>query len=312
MRKAVTLAVLGTILTLAWSDAGSACGRRRARLCQPVGPCYLLPLPLAPTPAAAGWEFISPAGNTYRMSHTGEFFASREAPLQGVAALAAAARPVTDDEFTGKERKAAKLSIADAPAETFKTVEDLLATLPADAKMLKHKPPISKAATSQRVPEEQRNVSVTAFLYAASRETDNDFHLIIGGAPDDPERLYMNVEISGLPPAGPAREALRVPRDAFKAFFGEHLPGAGYHRFEPPIPVRVSGSLFYDISHRPGVVGPSDHKPHSSWEIHPVTKIEFLEMQSSAAEPAGRAAGVLDLACGHPTVARRDLLRAAA
>ena len=62
---------------------------------------------------------------------------------------------------------------------------------------------IPTTASSDRVDEEKRNVRVKAFLYAASREDDNDYHLIIGRAPNKPAK-YMTAEISGLPPSGSA------------------------------------------------------------------------------------------------------------
>src|SRR5258708_23755305 len=46
----------------------------------------------------------------------------------------------------------------------------------------------------------QKVVTVTAFLYAASRESDNDFHCIVGRDPSKPAS-YMNVEVSALPPS---------------------------------------------------------------------------------------------------------------
>ena len=91
----------------------------------------------------------------------------------------------------------------------------------------------------------------------------------------------MNSEITGLPLGGPNRERLRVPRQALKDFLGEwHLTigTSAYLRFEDPVPVRVTGSLFYDIDHLPGVVGsfkPPQRVPATAWEIHPITEIVF-------------------------------------
>jgi hypothetical protein len=48
-----------------------------------------------------------------------------------------------------------------------------------------------------------------------------------------------------------------------------------------PILVRVTGSAFYDTDHEidlskgTGPVGPEGYKPGSTWEIHPVTSLEF-------------------------------------
>lgn len=72
------------------------------------------------------------------------------------------------DKFRGKARKAAKLAIATAPVEDFDDLEDLLDSLPADADMIAHTPPITVGVNSGRVAEEKRNVRVRAFLYAAS------------------------------------------------------------------------------------------------------------------------------------------------
>jgi hypothetical protein len=144
--------------------------------------------------------------------------------------------------------------------------------------MGQHDPPIGRGATSGRVSEERRNVAVRAWLYAASRENDNDFHLIIGGDPDE-SPVYMTVEVSGLPPANSThRKRLKRARDAYKGFFADDLPGASYDFYKPPIPVDVEGSLFFDIGHlNGGRPGPADLRPDipTVWEIHPVTRIEF-------------------------------------
>ena len=140
-------------------------------------------------------------------------------------------------------------------------------------------PKIGEAATSQRVKEEQRNVRVTAFLYAASHENDNDFHLIVGRKPTDLPEMYMTMEVSGLPSSGSAAfQKLKAARDAFKAFFSAHLPPATYDFYHPPIPVMIEGSLFFDMSHatgqRPGPQSLKSRMP-TIWEVHPITKITF-------------------------------------
>jgi hypothetical protein len=53
-------------------------------------------------------------------------------------------------------------------------------------------------------------------------------------------------------------------------------PGA-FQRPDPPVPVRVTGSFFWDVDHSPpNFIGPNDFKTKTSWEIHPISKIEFL------------------------------------
>jgi hypothetical protein len=186
----------------------------------------------------------------------------------------------TGDNFGGTARKAAKLSIAQAPTEKFNDLRDLVAKLTPDDQMIHHKPKIPDTPNSNRVKEEMRNIHVTAFLYAASREADNDFHLIIGRHPNTTPETYMTMEVSGLPPQNsPAFTALNTARNAFKKFFGNNnLPGAGYHFYSPPIPVTIEGSLFFDVAHstgqRPGPPSLKSRMP-TVWEVHPITSIKL-------------------------------------
>jgi hypothetical protein len=200
-----------------------------------------------------------------------------ESPIPAAEILAlSTARPApVDNTFRGTARRAAKISIANAELETFDDLSDLIDTLPGHRKMSNH-PDISKDARNNRVEEEKRNVRVRAFLYAASREDDNDYHLIIGRDPSDAQR-YMTIEISGLPPANSRHFVkLKDARDAYFAFFDDRLPGTSYDFYDPPIPVEIEGSLFFDLSHATGGrPGPSSLRPHMPvvWEIHPISKI---------------------------------------
>jgi len=192
------------------------------------------------------------------------------------AALAAAA----GDDFAGTSRKASKLSIPDGPVKKFADLKDLMDSLPDDQDMIHHQPPIKDNATSRRTAEEKRNVRVDVFLYAASREDDNDFHLIIGRDPDaEGDELYMTAELSGLPPAGsPSSAKLKAARKSFKDFFADDLPGSKYDFYDPPIPVQIEGPIFFDITHahggRPGPKSLRAHMP-TIWEIHAISKITF-------------------------------------
>ena len=181
------------------------------------------------------------------------------------------------DNFLGTDRGAAKTSISSGPQVTRTDVADLLAHLPdTDENMMSHNPPISKSATSGRVSEEEQNVVVEAgFIYAVAKEADNDYHIILGTAPGAAAQ-FINVEVSGLPKSGASRVPLKQVRDKFQNHFGAAITGSGYHKWVgDPVPVRVTGSLFYDIDHPPGAVGPTGLKPTTAWEIHPVTDIEF-------------------------------------
>ena len=199
---------------------------------------------VGPAPAAAPG-----AGSRYRILRTLEVD-QYEAPLPAAAIvpLTAPQPAPVDNTFRGTSRKAAKLSIANAQLEQFNDVNKLIATFPAHATMVKRKIPTK--AGSNRVDVEKRNVKVEAFLYAASREDDNDYHLIIGRDPAKPAK-YMTAEISGLPPASSsAFTALSDARDAFFNFFGDGLPGTSYDFYDPPIPIEIEGSLFWDFKPR--------------------------------------------------------------
>jgi hypothetical protein len=187
------------------------------------------------------------------------------------------AAPQTDDgvSFAGTSRKAAKISIANAPVEEL-TLDELLNQVePTDSAMLHHQPPIAHTAASNRTAEERRNVAVTAWLHFAKKEDDNDYHVIIGTSPDPASGRRMNVEISGLPPHNSASFArLQSARAAFEAAYD--ASASHYTRYEPR-QVRITGSLFYDIDHNGGTVGPQGFRGRTAWEIHPITKLEFAQ-----------------------------------
>lgn len=211
-----------------------------------------------------------PGGPTYQVLRTTEVD-TYESP--GVAA----APP--SDNFAGTDRKTAKLSIGQNPTEQFLDVRTLIASLVPDDAMINHVPPIGTSSTSKRVTEEQRNVRLLGFLYAASREHDNDFHLIVGRDPAMLPEMYMTMEVSGLPGARSASfTRLKSARDAFVSFFGAHVPQLAYDFYHPPIPVVIEGSLFFDITHAVGQhPGPPSLKSRmpTIWEVHPVTAISL-------------------------------------
>jgi hypothetical protein len=223
----------------------------------------------APTTPVA--TFTSPKGQRFAISRLPDTNPpERLEPL----ALAPGGAP-SGDAFRGHDRKAAKLSIANASVEQLDDLAQVLDSLPSDAAMTSHNPPITEDADSGRVTEEKRNVRVRAWLYAAKKEADNDFHLIMGREPGKPPR-YMTMELTGLPPSGaPGRDRLKAVRDGFKTFFGQDLPGSSYDKYDPPIPVEVTGSLFFDVDHPAGAVGPQGLKPKTAWEVHPVTELVF-------------------------------------
>lgn len=237
------------------------------------------PLGAGASPAAAAALAEAPR---YRIFVTNQLDAYEEAPSKAAGLnvfIAAKSAAATGDNFEGKARKAAKLSIADAKIEEFDDVLDLIASLPSNKKMKERVPKIKTDAKSNRVTEEKRNIRVRAFLYAQSREDDNDFHLIIGRDPDASPEKYMTMELSGLPPANSASfKKLKAARNAYKKFFKNDLPGLSYEFPDPPIPVIIEGSLFFDMNHasgsKPGPQALRSRMP-TVWEVHPITKIVF-------------------------------------
>jgi hypothetical protein len=219
-------------------------------------------------------------GPAFRIIRTNEVdgYEKAASTQETLSAALAEAAPV-GDKFGGTSRKVAKLSIADAPTKTYADLRALVNSLVPHEDMAGRTPPIKTTSTSNRVTEEKRNVRVKAWLYAASREDDNDFHLILGRDPNKSPEVYMTMELSGLPAANAASfDKLKAARDAYKAFFATDLPGLSYDFYDPPIPVRVEGSLFWDASHATGTrPGPKSLKSRmpTVWEVHPITKIVF-------------------------------------
>jgi hypothetical protein len=187
---------------------------------------------------------------------------------------------VLSDDFNGTDRRAAKLSIPDADIEPFANLAALIDDLPSDQEMINHDPEISSGPNSDRVIEERRNVRVRVWLYMASREGDNDFHLIFGPDPDArpaSSPIFMTMELSGLPPSNsPHFAKLKAARNAFKRALQNKLPGTRYKRVLPPLPVEIEGALFFDITHSSpnNRSGPEILRPFmpTAWEIHPISK----------------------------------------
>lgn len=269
--SAANAAALADILDFQRAGMPSADSVREVREVKP-------PAGLALTSQAA-------ADFSFRIIRTNEVDGYEEGALSfGLLAAAAkksakkpAKKGAGGDNFTGTARKAAKLSISAAPTRAYKDVRSLINTLPSHQEMVKLH--ISTGATSGRVPQEERNVRVKCFLYAASRENDNDFHLILGRDPAAQPERYMTMELSGLPPASaPSFARLKAARDAYKAFFAGNMPGTSYDFYDPPVPVEVEGSLFWDASHATGTrPGPQSLKSRmpTVFEVHPISKITF-------------------------------------
>lgn len=180
-----------------------------------------------------------------------------------------------EDEFTGTDRAKAKTSfVTGVPFKSFTSVAALAASLTKDREM---KTKVKR--TSPRIAEEKKNVRLrnNIFLYAMKKEGDNDYHVIIGDSRIKSQATFFNVEISGVPHTGNAanKTAIKTIRDFFEDNFVE-LCGSKYAVFSAkPIPIAIEGSMFFDVDHSAGSVGPAGFRPKTAWEIHPVSKITF-------------------------------------
>jgi hypothetical protein len=178
------------------------------------------------------------------------------------------------DNFDGSNRADAKISISPSTLQSYSTIRSLAGTLPGKDLMVD-----SISGTNMpRIPSENRNVTIKkAYLYAYSRQTDEDFHVIIGTTKKaSATTRYFNVEISGLPPAGhPSFDILNAVRNAFFLEATDNLCASGYFFYINPLKIEVSGSLFFDRQHANGLIGPASARPPDAWEIHPVTSLVF-------------------------------------
>jgi hypothetical protein len=180
-----------------------------------------------------------------------------------------------EDEFSGIDRARAKTSFVNGvQVKSFASIAVLVASLTKDSEM---KTKLNR--TSPRITEEKINVRLRnkIFLYAMKKEGDNDYHVIIGDNRIKTQATFLNVEISGIPHTGNAanKAALQTVRDFFEDNFVE-LCGSKYAVFSAkPIPITIEGSIFFDVDHSAGTVGPNGFKPTTAWEIHPISKIGF-------------------------------------
>lgn len=181
------------------------------------------------------------------------------------------------DDFTGTQRKMAKTSIVtNKNVETFADLPGFITTLPDDKSMKTRKPPITNAPYFARVAEEERSVKIKeAYVYAITRQADNDFLIILGSAPDYTNSVFFFAEVSGLPESSKeSYSTLNTVRSKFKEQFG-NVCGKTKLLMDNPVKISISGSLLFDINIKPGKTGPKKLRPTTAWEIHPVSEIVF-------------------------------------
>jgi len=181
---------------------------------------------------------------------------------------------VCSDAFAGSARAAAKTSFASVSYGTYSSINAMRAVLQTDTYMKS----LGITNSSPRVSEENRNRNIsTSYLYAIARESDNDFHMIIGDANSAAGNLF-NCEASGNPVSSQSSyAAINAVRNYLKTYFGKDFCSqSGYTKFTPAIHVSLlKGSLFFDIDHAAGTVGPLGLRPNTAWEMHPIHDIAF-------------------------------------
>jgi hypothetical protein len=176
--------------------------------------------------------------------------------------------------FSGLDRAVAKKSFSSATQYTYGSFNAFKNTLPTDAFM--RSLGIPRSSTSDRVSQENRNMYIkTSYLYAIKRESDGDLHMIIG---DNSQSALINCEASGYPATvATSYPKIKAVKEAIVARFSTDFCGkSSYTIFSPPVLITgFKGSLFFDVDHSAGTVGPAAYRPTTAWEVHPISYIKF-------------------------------------
>ena len=92
------------------------------------------------------------------------------------------------------------------------------------------------------------------------------------GLPLESQIIAEHLQRNGL---GRLAEGARAKTKEFFRNTGQSLPGSSYRIFPDPVPVTITGSIFFDVDHEIGQVHSRNAAPNTVWEIHPVTDIVF-------------------------------------
>jgi hypothetical protein len=127
-------------------------------------------------------------------------------------------------------------------------------------------------SNTPRVAPENKSITLSSvYLYALKRESDEDYHIIIGTTQDPSTAEWFNIECAGLPPrSSPYFSTLNAARNKVVSFLNGELCKNGYTFFDDHPIIQVTGSLFYDKEHATSIVGPTQFKPLTAWELHPL------------------------------------------
>lgn len=177
------------------------------------------------------------------------------------------------NNFDGSYRKTAKTSIANHNAAGTNLAKLINRVVAMDNAA------ISVTANSPRIVIEDSVVTLlSVFLYAIARETDEDYHIIIGTSSNPATAKFFNIECSGLPASSnPAFSKIKTTRDKVVALLGgTERCTSGYVKFSDHPKVKIIGSLLYDKEHEGNIPGPTGNKPQTAWELHPIIEFQLL------------------------------------
>ena len=177
-------------------------------------------------------------------------------------------------------------------------------SLPTSASLRKHAHPdlnklihldpppayVRKQTRSVRIPgkvsglADGQMVQVDGYVHMLARDPDGDYHLQITESADKITPCFI-IELPKPEAAFVADAALRSSLETARAKIRLGLlhdenkePSSGGHVMAMVPKMRIIGQLFYDDQHTgAGRKGKLGCKELPSWEIHPVTKLSFLE-----------------------------------
>jgi len=193
-----------------------------------------------------------------------------DVPVAAFAKIKCTGTALADLCYDGKTRADAKETMVTATAVTYTTIQSVTGL-----NDLKPRP----TETSGRVGAEQKLAQFDAYLYAYTKPSDNDFHLILGDTATPTAQTHMiNVEVAGRPDDNDT--VFKAVRTSFLAIVGNPKSISGYQCIigkdgkGKGIKVNVSGGPFFDTSHASITVKSCGALlTVKRWEIHPVTSI---------------------------------------
>ncbi len=289
MCKRILFFALACLAVVGVTDRSEAFWRnRRNQCCCPafVPPCCCMPFTAAsPQPSVNVPRVRTPLEGAIGEEEEHERIAKESLNREHKDLLLRAnVRVPASEEFEGSDRKTPKTTVVHGgDTRTFDGVDELIAYFETpERKQERWWGKMITKQTDERNAIELVNVTVrNAWIYEISRQPDNDYHLLIGVSPDKDDGRYINAEISAINPDSDDAADLWSLRKDFVEQYQHHegKPVPKTKRFaqpQTPIHIRLTGSIFLDADHGRSAVGHGEIKNFTSWEIHPITKIQIL------------------------------------